>query len=460
MELSVKKIIKICHGQLFCGDEEITCSSFIKDTRILQKNDTYIGIKGANFDGNQFYKEAFFKGANCAILEKNAFVYDENYDYNKPIILVEDSLKALKELAIYVRTHSQAYFVGVTGSVGKTSTKDLIYSVLNENFKTLKTESNYNNNIGLPLTLLRLTDEKAAVIEMGMNHLGEIDYLSRITKPHISVITNIGTAHIGELGSRDNILKAKLEIINGMSEDGILIINNDNDMLHTYNKNQKEIKTITIGIDNPSDFMATDIVLHETYSTFKVQNKDKIYNIYSPVPGRVFVYNSLIAFAVGSILNIETSKIIKGIKNFKLTKNRMEYIKLNNNITLINDAYNASVDSMKSSLEVLGQYHTRKIAVLGDMLELGEYSKKLHEDVGYFVVKNNIDILITVGQEATNIALKAIDKGMNQQFVIPCKNNDEAVLKLKELIKQGDTILFKASNGMNFHEIINKLKQM
>ncbi len=454
MKLSVKKIIEICNGDLYCGSDTVICSNYVKDTRILNTGDTYIGFKGDNFNGSHFYIDAFNKGANCVIIEKKYFKVENNFNYDKPIILVEDSLKAIRDIAIYIRNNSKAFFVGVTGSVGKTSTRDMIYSVLKEEFHTLKTDSNANNQIGLPLTLMRLNDEQAAVIEMGMNHLGEIEYLSNITKPHIGVITNVGTAHIGELGSRENILKAKLEIKSGMPSDGKLVINNDNDLLHDYYlKNNQNI--ITIGIDNNSDFMATDIEIYPNYSTFNIKYLEKKYPVYCPIPGKAFIYNSLVAFAVASLLNIPSEKIILGIKNFELTKNRMEIIDLKNQIKLINGVYNASVDSMKSNLEVLkNQEGMRKIAVLGSMLELGEFASKLHEEVGVAVVNNNIDILITVGSLANSISAKAISLGMPKQNVYAFNNNDEAIELLKNIIKSNDTILFKASNGLKFKEII------
>lgn len=457
-ELTVKKIVEIVNGELFCGNEDVICTTFTKDTRTIQVGDTYIGIKGEKFDGNLFYKEAFSKGAICVILERASFVEDKDYFYDKPIILVDNSVLALKALGEYKRNTARAHFVGVTGSVGKTSTRDMIYSVLKEEFKTLKTEGNYNNAIGLPLTLLRLSDEEAAVIEMGMNALGEIDYLSRIVRPHISVITNVGTAHIGELGSRENILKAKLEICNGMDEEGILIINNDNDLLHEYYlSNSKNI--VTIGIDNESDFMATHIESFEDSSSFIIRCKYGEVEVTCPVPGRAFVYNSLIAFAVGMQLGIDPQKIKQGIGEFALTKNRLEVFKINENITVINDVYNASVDSMKSSLEILkNKKAERRIAVLGSMLELGTFSKELHEEVGRAVFENKIDILVTVGEDAKFIASSAKNFGMKEENVFSFDENQEAIQFLKENSKANDAILLKASNGMRFAEIVAALR--
>lgn len=457
MNLSVKKITQICNGILYCGSETIVCSNFVKDTRTITDGDTYIGIRGTNFNGNDFYIDAFNKGANCVIIEEESFKVDHNFNYDKPIILVKNSIIALKNIAEYIRNNSTAKFIGVTGSVGKTSTRDMIYSVLNSEFKALKTEGNFNNNIGLPLTIMRLTDEEVAVIEMGMNHLGEIEYLSNITKPHIAVITNVGTAHIGELGSRENILKAKLEITSGMDNNGILVINNDNDLLHEYYlENQKNV--VTVGIDTDSDFMATDIKLEANYSTFNIKYHNEKYTIYCSVPGKAFIYNSLVAFAVATLLGVNPDKIINGIKSFELTKNRMEIIELKNKIKIINGVYNASVDSMKANLEILkNQDGMRKIAVLGSMLELGKYSRELHEEVGEAVFSNNINILITVGDEAECLAKKAIELGMNADNVYILENNASAIDTLKNLIEPNDTILLKASNSLNFREILDEI---
>lgn len=458
-ELTVKKIVEICEGELFCGEENLVCKTFSKDTREIKKEDTYIGIKGEKFDGNLLYKEAFSAGAIACILEKNSF-QKEDFKDNKTIILVENTIEALKKLAVFKRENSHTYFVGVTGSVGKTSTRDMIFSALKENFSTLKTEGNYNNNIGLPLTLLRLQNEEVAVIEMGMNALGEIEYLSKITRPHISVITNVGTAHIGELGSRENILKAKLEIKLGMDKKGILVINNDNDLLHHYYEQNKD-NIVTIGINNKSDFSAKDITLFEDHSEFTILYKNKATFINCPLPGTAFVYNSLVAFAVGTLLNVDSNLLKKGIENFELTKNRLEIFQMKEDITIINDTYNASVDSMKSSLEILkNKKGKRKIAILGSMLELGEFSKDLHEQVGNFVYENSIDVLLTIGKEAEYIAKKAESLGMKSQNIKIYQKNEEAISFLKENLKRQDVVLLKASNGMHLNEIVAFLKTM
>ena len=469
--MKVKDIVKITNGKILCGDEKIPCNHFVRDSREVKEGDVYVALKGERFDGNDFCQSAIDNGAKVCIVSKDvrekendtklvnteADKINNSIKENKvTIIKVEDTLKALQEIATYKRMQYNIPVVAVTGSVGKTSTKDLIASVVSQKYNTLKTKGNYNNEIGLPLTILGLTNEEAMVVEMGMNHLGEIRKLTNIAKPTVAVITNIGTAHIGNLGSRENILKAKLEILEGL-QGNTVVINNDNDLLHKWvNENKEKYNIITYGIKNKSKYMATDIKSFEDKSEFKfVCEKDESINnkmVTVPVGGEHFILNSLCAIAVGEYLNVPTEKIINGIANLELTKKRMEVLTSKSGATVINDTYNANYDSMKAAITYLKEIKDkRKIAVLGDMLELGDYSKELHEKVGE-EVDESIDILITIGKEAKYIAEKAKAKQ-----IIECKDNEEAVRKLKELETKDDAILLKASNGMKFFEIATAL---
>ncbi len=330
---------------------------------------------------------------------------------------------------------------------------------MSRKYKTLKTQGNYNNHLGVPLTLLRLDDEEAAVIEMGMNHLGEISKLTKIAEPTISVITNIGTAHIGILGSRENILKAKLEILEGMRESGTLIIDNDNDLLHEwYLENKEKVNIMTYGIENSSDIMAENIVCEANSSTFDVKLNGKKYNFKINKGGKHLIINSLSAICVGIKNAISMEDIAKGISEFELTQNRMEVIEKENDIKVINDTYNASYDSMKAMLEYLKMQNAkRRIAILGDILEIGEYGEEIHKKVGEEVYKNNIDILITVGKNAKYIGEGALNLGMPKNNVFSYETNSKALGKIKELMKSGDCILVKASYGMKFKEIIENI---
>lgn len=268
-----------------------------------------------------------------------------------------------------------------------------------------------------------------------------------------------GTAHIGLLGSRENILKAKLEILEGMEEDNPIIINNDNDMLHEWYLKNKTIKNIiTYGIENQSDVMARNIKNLEKGSTFEVEIKGKNYVAKIPIGGNHFVLNSLSAICVGILNQIEPEKMIEGIENFELTKNRMELLERKDDIKIISDCYNAGYDSMKGALENLNHTQAiRKIAILGDILELGEFAKTIHQKVGIEVYQNRVDILITVGEHAKWIAKKAQELGMKKEQILTFDTNDMAIKKAKDIIKSGDCILVKASWGMKFKEIVEEL---
>ena len=335
--------------------------------------------------------------------------------------------------------------------------KDIIANVVSTKYKTLKTEGNNNNNIGLPMTILKLKDHEALVVEMGMNHFGEISLLTKIAKPTIAVITNIGTSHIGNLGSRENILKAKLEILEGM-EKPILVINNDNDLLSKWGKeNNNNIEIHTYGINEKSEVNAKGIMESTDSSEFICEINNKKIKIHVPVGGIHFVYNAICAVTVANLLGIEEEKIKNGIETFELTKKRMDIIELESGVKLIDDSYNASLESMQVALKHLSQYkESRKIAVLGDMLELGDFAKELHEEVGKKVIENNIDILFCCGENAKNIANKAQELGMKNVFYFT--NKEEMQNKLKDTIEAKDVILFKASNGMKFSSIIEFLK--
>ncbi len=453
-EIFVKDILEICNAELICGDKEAKCGNFNIDTRKINSGDVFVGIKGEHNDGNLLYKEAIEKGAKCVIIQDVDITDEYKEKCNVSIIKVENTILALQKIAKYKRDLYNIPVVAITGSVGKTSTKDLVASVLSKKYRVLKTQGNYNNEIGLPLTILSLKDEEAMVLEMGMNQFGEISVLTNIARPDVGIITNIGTAHIGNLGSRENILKAKLEILEGLNKEGILVINNDNDLLNEWNNKNNNIKTITYGMENKSDFFAYNIELKENGSTYKVKVDNKEYEVKIKVGGKHFVSNGLCAIAIGRIFDIKIEDVLDGIYNFELTKKRMEIKTSKNGATIINDCYNANYDSMKAAIEYLGKVNKkRKIAVLGDMLELGEYTEELHRKVGKEVYLNNIDILVCVGDFSKYIAQEAIKNGMEEKNVFLFKENKEAIEFLKAQENSEDAILIKASNSLNFSQI-------
>ena len=484
--LSVEDILNVTKGELICGNKETKCKDFKIDSRLIEKGNTFIGINGEKFDGGKAYKNAFENGALGVIINDyididfnqiRDFVDEINPVNSKCFIIkVKDTTKALGEIASFKREKSNVPVVCVTGSVGKTSTKDIISSVLSTEYKVLKTEGNKNNRLGLPLTILKLKDEQVLVLEIGMNHLDEIHELSLIAKPNVAVITSVGTAHIGNLGSRDNILKAKLEILDGIQKEitldnghkieGTLIINNDNDLLHDWKEdlvftikdykidlpdcNSYSIKTI--GINNDSDYMAKDIKYNENSSKYKVDKN----TVSISVGGEAYVYNSLLGYAVGKVFNIKDDNIVKGIKDFELTKNRLDIEETNKGYKIIDGTYNANYDSMLSSIDVLEKMKAkRRIIVIGDMLELGDFSEEIHTDLGKELVNKDIDIFLTIGEE---IKYTADVLKENEKEVYEFTNNEMAIKKLKSILQDGDVILIKASNSMKFKEIVDAIK--
>ena len=452
-QITVKDIINVTKGKLVYGDENQVCENFARNTKEISQGDIYVGFKGEKYDGGKFYEEAINAGAGGCIINKIEGLEIKRIP-NKFVIQVDDTIKAIGQIAKLKREKYDIPVIAVTGSVGKTSTKDIIYSVVSQKYHTLKTQANLNNHIGMPLTILGLKDHEALVVEMGMNHFGELSYLTNIAKPTIAVITNVGTAHIGNLGSRENILKAKLEILEGLPKEGCyVVINNDNDLLHKWQSENEKYKVITYGINNTSTYMAKDVEYSEEGSNYKLNGE---HEIEVPVRGEAFVYNSLAAVSIGKILDIPMAKIAKGIKEFELTKMRLDIQKSEYGYTIINDCYNANYDSMKAALDCLSKIQgERRIAVLGDMGELGEYSKELHEKVGKVVAEDKVDILITVGTEAKQIAETARQNGVEKTYSFD--ELKDAIDKLKKILAVNDVVLVKASHYMNFEEIVKAL---
>ncbi len=434
---------------------DVIVNKVTNDTRKIDLNDCYVGIKGEKKDGNLLYMEAFLKGASLVVLdsfEETEEVLNYLKENNKMIILVQDSIEALGEIAKLKRNGFKNPVVAITGSAGKTSTKDMVYSVLNEKYNAHKTIGNQNNHIGLPLSILSLEEKnEIMVLEMGMNHRGEIAYLTSIAQPDVAIITNVGTAHIGNLGSRENILKAKLEILEGLKPDGLVIINNDNDLLHEwYLENKNKYNIITVGFKNASLYMADNIQELEQGSTFTCMNEE----FRVPVGGEHFVYNALVAIAVGEYFQVPIEDIKKGILNFELSSNRMSIKELPNQIMIIDDSYNANYDSMSYAIKYLGSLEGRNIAILGSMMELGSYSKELHENIGKLISQENIDLLITVGNDAKYINEAAHKAGMDIDKIKHFVNNQEVITYINALKQPGDNILIKASNSLHFKEIV------
>ncbi len=459
-ELIVEDIIRLCDGKLICGEAKTILKNFCKDTRDIKSGDVFVGIKGDSHNGNELYETALQNGASVCILQDIVVPNEIKEKYSdRAIVIVKDTIAALQKLATYKRDMYDIPVVAITGSVGKTSTKDIVASVMSKKYDVLKTEGNFNSQIGAALTVLRLKNHTAMVVELGMNNLGEISRLTKMVKPTVAVITNVGTSHIGILGSRQNILKAKLEILEGLKKGGKFVINNDNDLLHDWyiNSNNK-YDVVTYGMENKSEFCAYNTEIMQDGSKYLIDVGNKTYKVHVKVGGNHFISNSLCAITIGNIFNIKMEDILDAINNFELTKRRMQVEKLENDNIIINDCYNANLDSMKAAIEYLSHLENTKIAVLGDMLELGNYSEDLHRQVGDSITKNNIDILITVGKESKYIADQALKNNMEQQKIYILDTNKQATKLLKDFLEQGKvSILLKASNAMKFQEIFDSI---
>ncbi len=452
--LKCEEIIKAVNGILVSGDINEVFMNISTDSRKISEGDLFIPLIGENFDGHNFISKSLEAGAAGVITQK-----EHNGYGGKAVIKVEDTLQALKDIASYYRSKFKIPFTGITGSVGKTSTKDMVASVLNQRFNVLRTEGNFNNEIGLPLTILRLDSfHEAAVIEMGMSGFGEISSLTSIVKPHIAIITNIGLSHIEKLGSRQNILKAKMEILEGLDKDGLVILNGDDKLLYGL-KNLLGFRTLFYGMEEGMDYQASNISTSgENGSEFDITINNAEYHICVPVPGVHNVYNALAAIAAGIELGMPMDKIIRGIADFKPGKMRQNIIS-HNGIKIINDAYNASPQSMEAGINVLKDIagNNRTVAILGDMLEMGDWAEKAHKDVGMFAVSKGIDYILTVGNNALNIAAGAAESENMPDKVFSFISNKDVNEFLKGFVKKGDTILVKGSRGMKMEEIVNYL---
>ena len=419
------------------------------DTRKITEGCLFICIKGERFDAHQFAQEALDKGAAAVMIHSDV-------DVKGCYIKVENTSRALLDLGGYYRSKFDIPIVALTGSVGKTTTKEFTYLVVNAKYKAIKTLGNLNNEIGLPQMLFQIDNSvQAAVIEMGMNHFNEIHRLSTATKPTLAVITNIGVSHIENLGSREGILKAKLEILDGLKKGSTLILNADNDLLSTVKNSDYNI--VFYGVDK-GDFKADNICESSGKTTFTVSYFGNSQKITIPTIGIHNVYNALSAFAVGYYLDIEPQVCADALSTYIPEGMRQKTVECGG-ITCIEDCYNASPDSMKAGINTLANtYGKRKIAVLADMLELGDYSKQAHSQVGKMISDAKIDYLLCFGNDAKYIVENAKTNGCKNAFFYDSKK--ELSNSLLDIIENGDTILFKASRGMKLEDVINKIYEV
>lgn len=448
--MSLKNIADACGG-IYVGDDNllnVTITGVEKDSRLIKEGYLYLPFVGANVDGHDFIPDVFEKGALCTLSEKDL---DNS---NGPYIKVDSVGQALKDIAEFYREQLDCKIIGITGSVGKTSTKEIIASVLQEKFQVLKTEGNYNNEIGMPLTILKIRDNhQVAVIEMGISFFNEMHRLSKVAKPDICVITNIGTCHLENLIDRDGVLKAKSEIFDFAQNDCFVVLNGDDDKLSTITEiNGNE--PIFYGIETEQQVIATNYNADGIFGTEVTINYfDEVLTTKIPIPGFHMIYNAMAAVCIGKHLGMSMEDIDRGIRNLKAIGGRNN-IFVSKGITVIDDCYNANPMSMEASLKVLSTAKGRKVAVLGDMFELGKDEIELHKKVGSLAANVGIDVLVCIG----NLSKHMYDCArLSMDNVLYFKDKEEFKQLMNDLIKEGDTVLFKASNGMKFKEIVQSM---
>ena len=453
--LTLENIAKAVEGKLFHGENipaDTEAEGVVIDSRQVGKNYIFVAIKGERVDGHDFVRDVFEKDALAMIAEREL-------DTDRPYILVESSLEALKKLAAYYREGLDTKIVGITGSVGKTSTKEFISSVIGQKYKVLKTEGNFNNEIGVPLTLFKIRDfHEVAVIEMGISDFGEMHRLSYMVRPDICVMTNIGLCHLENLGSRDGILKAKSEIFDFASRDAVAVLNMDDDKLYSV-KEVKNRKPVYYGMNRNADVYAESVEANGIYGTKAViflKKEDKKIEVKIPLPGKHMVYNAMAAATVGEILGLGAEEIRQGIENIQSVGGRLHIIETEK-YTIIDDCYNANPVSVRSSLDVLNNAEERKVAILGDMFELGADEKKLHYQLGEYFKEKQIDMAVLAGELSKNTYQGIRDSGAATQ-VYYYKTLEDLLEYLDIMVQEKDVILVKASHSMHFEKIVEKLR--
>ena len=468
MNLTIRQIAEAAGGRLvYNGPEEDLqefldrqVDSVVLDSRQVTASGVFVATVGERVDGHSFAASVYEKGAVLAVVQREP----QETEHWGSYLLVENTLQALKDIGEYYRKTLSIPIVGITGSVGKTSTKEFIAGVLSEQYNVLKTQGNYNNEIGVPLTLLRIREEhEAAVIEMGISDFGEMHRLSKMARPDIAVITNIGQCHLENLKDRDGVLKAKTEIFDFMSPEGTICLNGDDDKLRTVSVTEgRELRFFGIDCTEQASVYATDIVKKGLWGSDAVlhNSQGESYGVKVTLPGAHMVLNATAAACVAEVLGLTPAQIQAGLERVEAIGGRNNLIRTET-LTLIDDCYNANPVSMKAGIDLLCMADTAKIAILGDMFELGENSDEMHAGVGEYAAEKNIDSLICVGENSKHMYEAAFAKATGCK-VCYFASREELLSSLKEdrekLLPEGSTVLIKASHGMHFEEVVELLK--
>ena len=457
------------------GADAIAISTVVVDSRQAQPGSLFVALQGETRDGHDFIPDALARGATAIIAETrargrglgpNVHLIDQNQSVAglqpsppslaRTVFIVESSLRALQQLAAYWRSKFKCQVVGVTGSVGKSSTKELIASVLRQRFNTLKSEGNLNNEIGLPLTVLEMNDtHERAVLEMGMYALGEIKTLCGIAQPRIGVVTNVGPVHLGRLGSIENIASAKAELAQALPADGVAILNGDDERVMAM-QNQTRARVFCYGLNPQCDLWADQI---ESFGldgiAFVLHRGAEALHVRIPLLGRHSVHTALAAASVGLIEEMSWDEILRGMQDVS-AQLRLITVPAENGATILDDTYNSSPASALAALNLFAELSERKIAVLGDMLELGDEELTGHQVVGGRAAQV-VDVLIAVGARGKWIGEAARDAGLSKENIYFADNNAQAIQILRGVMRVGDFVLIKGSRGVMMEEIVAAL---
>ena len=446
MNITLHEAAAACRGKLFRDGGNITGVS--RDSREVRPGDLFLCIKGANVDGHDYAEKAFSAGAACCLVEKPVS--------GGPYILVDSVLDSVRYLAAYYRSTLNIPIVGIVGSVGKTTAKEMTAAVLSVKYNVLKTPENLNNELGVPLTVMSIRPEHtAAVIEMGISDFGEMSRLAEIVRPQICVVTTIGYCHLENLIDLDGVMRAKGEVFDYMPKDGVAVLNGDDSILRDYDP---KIRKITYGLSDGCDITGEDVVSQGLGgSDFVVASSKGRFHAHTGAYGVHTVTAALAASAVGYLMGLTGSQIAQGIEKYKTVGGRAAVLETGG-ITVINDCYNANPNSVKAGILSLGSAGGRKVAILGDMLELGETSSSLHRDVGAFAAENGIDLLLCCGPDGKHIYQGYVDAGGKESAYFESK--EQLVCQLPQHLKKGDTVLVKASHGMGFDYIVSSLEAL
>lgn len=454
-KMTIKELIKACNGQQLLGGLNDTVEGIVIDSRKANKSNAYVAIIGENLDGHNFIESAYENGCRTFIVSNKGIDLPIRKDIIN-VIQVTDTQLALGDIGRYYKQKFNIPYIGVTGSVGKTTTRDMIYSALNGKYNSHKNVGNLNNHLGVPLTLFELNEKhECAVIEMGMSHFKEIEYLADMVHPNIAVISNIGLSHVENLGSQEGILKAKLEITKNFGENHLLVVNGDDKFLSTL-KNENlpyQLKTFGFNPDNDIYCKEYELTTKDISFTCIINGKEEHFNV--PALGKHNILNAMSAILVGLELGLNIEDIKRGLNTYTATGMRLDIIK-SDDYTIINDCYNASPDSMKSALKVLGNFDSRKVAILGDMFEMGDMTEIGHRQVGAETLEN-ADVLITIGNASKYISKEAISLGFNKNNVFHFNSKQDLFNQMNDILNKDDVILIKASRGMKLEDVVRKL---